>query len=260
LLLVGGAWGGLLFFLDHTYLPFANQKREALLDEIKGRPPRTFFRVGRRWVFGEEARIYYYAFFDPGRNLLGRLSVFEIEPEGFTIRRRLYARRAQWSDELKSWILEAGWERNFERDRTVAYRSFAVASSPELAEDPSYFRREVRESSQMDWRELGSYIADLNQSGFDTTRLRVQWHKKFSFPALSAIMVLLAFPFGLTMGRRGAVGGLAVGVGLGVAFWVISSFFEALGNLALLPASLGGWGADLFFALLGVYVFLHVDT
>jgi LPS export ABC transporter permease LptG len=259
-LFLGVLWTGILFVLDSNHLPYANQQREALLDEIKGRPPRTFFRAGRRWVFGDAPRIYYYAFFDPAREVLGRLTVFDLDPNTFAIRQRLQARRAEWNQQLGRWILLQGWRRSFAQNTAVDYQSFEVTSVEELVEDPSYFRQEVRESTQMNWRALAAYIEEVQRSGFDTTRLRVQWHKKFSFPLMCTVMVLLGFPFGLTLGRRGAVGGIATGIGLGVAFWVLSGFFEALGNLALLPASLAAWGPDLFFASAGIYLFFEINT
>ncbi len=112
----------------------------------------------------------------------------------------------------------------------------------------------------MNWGELRRYIDELRQSGFDVTRLRVQWHKKLAFPLITAIMVLLAFPFGLTMGMRGAIGGLAIGIALGLCYFVVANLFEALGNFALLPPMLAAWGPNLVFAFGGVYLSLQIET
>lgn len=259
-LLLGLACSSLLFWLDQDYLPEANQRQEALRNQIKGRPAQTFFQVERRWVFGRQPLIYHYAFFDPQKSLLGDLSAIELDPRTFSVRRRLFARRAHWDSQAETWVLKQGWERLFGPDQTVRYRPFIEARFPELSESPAYFQKEVRESAQMDWRELGDYIGQLRQSGFDVTRLAVQWHKKFAFPLISTFMVLVAFPFGLTMGNRGAVGGLALGIGVGFSYWMLAGFFEALGNLSLLPPILAAWGPNLVFALAGVYLILQVDT
>jgi LPS export ABC transporter permease LptG/LPS export ABC transporter permease LptF len=259
-LLLGLVASGLLFWLDQTYLPLANQRQEMIRNQIRGRPAQTFRFADRHWMFGEQPRIYHYAFFDPSENVLANLNVLELDPDRFSLRRRLYALRAHWNDRLRTWVLEQGWERSFRAGQTVDYRTFPIATFPELTEPPGYFRREVRESAQMNWRELGRYIGDLRQSGFEVTRLLVQWHKKFAFPLLAAIITLLAFPFGTTLGGRGALGGLAVGIGLGFLYWILASFFEALGNIALLPPFLAAWGPNLIFGLAGVYLFLQVDT
>lgn len=260
LLLLGLVFSALLFWLDYDYLPYANQRQEILRNQIKGRPPQTFFQTERRWIFGQQPRIYHYAFFDPAQNLLARLSVLELDPQTFSVRRRLSARQAHWEPQLHTWVLEQGWEREFGQGQTVRYRPFQAASFRELTEAPAYFQREVRESAQMNWQELGDYITGLHQSGFDVTRLQVQRHKKIAFPLISTVMVLLAFPFGLSMGRRGAVGGLALGIGVGFAYWVLASFFEQVGNLGYLPPVLAAWGANLVFLFAGVYLLLQIET
>ncbi|MEE8202102.1 MAG: LPS export ABC transporter permease LptF [Candidatus Acidoferrales bacterium] len=259
-LLLGLGLSGLLFALDHHYLPYANQQQEALRNTIKGRPPQTFFQSQQRWVFGHGPRIYHYAFFDPTRNVLVRPTVLGLEPGAFSIHRRIDARRAHWEPQLDTWVFERGWERNFQGERTLSYRAFDATTFRELSEPPSHFRKEVRKSEQMNWRELDAYIADLRRSGFDVTRLRVQWHKKFAYPLMAAVIVLLAFPFGLTMGVRGALTGLALGIALGLSYFVLANLFEALGNLALLPPALAAWGPSLAFAFAGLYLILRIDT
>jgi len=252
---------GLLFSLDQSYLPYANQRREALRNQIKGRPPQTVLQTERRWVFGEQPRIYHYAYFDPAENILGRLTVLELDPATFSIRRRLYARRAQWNPEATAWDLSRGWQRTFAEGQTADFHDFQQARFPELTERPAYFRKEIRESSQMNARELGGYIAELQQGGLNVTRLRVQWHKKFAFPVIAAIIVLVGFPFGQRVGARGALGGIAVGIAVGFAYWVLGTgFFEALGNLGLLPPLLAAWGANLVFAFAGLYFTLQINT
>jgi LPS export ABC transporter permease LptG len=257
----GAALSGLLFWLDQTYLPYANQRREAIGNQIKGRPPQTVLQAERRWVFGDQPRIYHFAYYDPSEKLLARLTIVDLDPQTFAIRRRLYARRAAWDAQARTWVFTTGWERSFNPDTTVSFRPLENASFPELSEGPTHFQREIRESAQMNWRELGAYIAELRQSGLNVTRLLVQWHKKFSFPLIATIIVLLGFPFGQRVGRRGALGGLAAGIALGFTYWVLGTgFFEALGNLGLLPPFLAAWGANLVFAFGGLYLILQIDT
>lgn len=260
LLGLGLAAAALLFWLDLAYLPYANQRQEVLRNQIKGRPPQTFFQADRRWIYGEEPRIYHYALFDPSENLLGQLNVLEFATDSFGLQRRLFARRAHWDAHLRAWVLEEGWERIFGPDQAVSYHPFIIESHPELTEPPSYFQKEVKESAQMNWVELADYIAELRQSGFDVTRLTVQWHIKFAYPLMAAVMVLLAFPFGFTLGTRGAIGGLALGIAIGILYWALSQIFGAVGIAALLPAVLAAWGPALIFLFAGVYLFLRIDT
>ena len=261
LLLAGLLVSGGLFLLDDTFLPYANQRQDALRNEIKGRPAQTYFEPARQWIFGENSKIYNYELFDPDRQLFGSLQVFELDPTTFQMRRRIFATRATWEPSENAWILTGGWVRDFGGDgQVVKYEPFKATTIRELTEPPGYFRREVRQSFQMNWRQLGDYIASLRQAGFDTARLSVQWHKKFAFPMIAAIIVFLGAPFAFLVGTRGAVGGLAVAVGIGVIYWSSAALLEAMGSAGQLPPLIAAWGPDAIFSFLGVYFFLKMPT
>jgi len=261
LLLCSCLVAGGMFLLDDTFLPYANQRQDALRDRIKGKPAQTYLEPARQWIFGEHSKIYNYELFDPDRQLFGGLNVFELDPVTFQIRRRIYAARATWEPSESAWVLTGGWVRDFDTDgHVVRYEPFTATSLPELTEPPSYFRREVRQYYQMNWRQLGQYIASLRQAGFDTARLSVQWQKKFAFPLIAAIIVFLSAPFAFLTGTRGAIGGLAVAVGIGVVYWATSALFEAMGSVGQLPPLLAGWAPDAIFGFLGIYFFLRMPT
>jgi LPS export ABC transporter permease LptF/LPS export ABC transporter permease LptG len=260
LLVAGLALAGALLLLDDTFLPYANKRQDALRNQIKGRPAQTFFQPRRQWIFGENSKVYNYDLFDPEHKLFGGLNVFELDPASFRLRRRIYATRAHWAENQKTWILESGWVRDFDGSTVTQYVPFLVTALTELNEPPGYFNREVLQSYQMNWRELQQYIQELHQAGFDVARLSVQWHEKLAYPLIAAIITLLAIPFAFLVGTRGAVGGLALGVAIAFVYVVASRLFETLGAVGLLPPLLAGWAPDAIFGFLGLYFFLKMPT
>jgi LPS export ABC transporter permease LptF/LPS export ABC transporter permease LptG len=260
LTLAGCLIAGGMFLLDDTFLPYANQRQDALRNQIKGRPAQTYFQPAHQWIYGENSKIYNYELFDADRNLFGGLSVFELDPATFKMRRRVFATRATWEPSENTWILTGGWVRDFDGSKVTRYTPFKVESLPEISEPPSYFRREVRQSYQMNWRQLGEYIVSLHAAGFDTARLSVQWQKKFAFPLIAAIIVCLAAPFGFLVGTRGAIGGLAVAISIAIVYWATAALFEAMGSVGQLPPILAGWAPDAIFGFLAVYFFLKMPT
>jgi LPS export ABC transporter permease LptF/LPS export ABC transporter permease LptG len=259
LLLAGAFLAGSLLVLDSTYLPYANQRQDALRNQIKGRPPQTYTRP-QRWIFGENSKIYNYDLFDPKQNLFGGLTVIELDPSTFDMRRRIFATRANWLPTEKAWVLESGWVRDFTDGKVSRYAPFKVTSLPELSEPPSYFNREVIQAIQMNWLDLDRYIRGLQLAGFDVSTLKVQWHKKLAYPLIAPISMLLAIPFALLVGNRGAIGGIAIGVGIGIAYWAISALFEAMGGIGQLPPILAGWSPDVIFLFLALYFFFKMPT
>ena len=259
LLLAGVALVLSLLILDDTYLPYANQRQDAYRAIIKGRPPQTYTRP-QRWIFGENYKVYNYDLFDPNEKLFGGLSVVELDPATFQMRRRVFATRARWLGTEKTWVLESGWVRDFSEGAVERYTPFKVTTLPELIEPPSYFNREVIQAFQMSWRDLRRYIDGLHRAGFDVSSLTVQWHKKIAYPLIAPISILLAVPFALFVGSRGAIGGLALGVGIGIAYWAIAALTEAMGGIGQLPPLLAAWSPDLIFLFLALYFFFKMPT
>jgi len=257
-------FGGLVLaatmvFMDDVYLPYANQRQDALRNQIKGRPAQTYGQP-QRWIFGENSKIYNYDLFDPAQSLFGGLSVIELDTSSFLVKRRIFATRAKWSETQRAWVLESGWVRDFSDGSITRYEKFTVAAFPELIEPPTYFHREVRQAFQMSWRELRTYIAGLQRAGFDVSALKVQWHVKLAFPLIAPVSMLLAIPFAFLVGTRGALGGVALGVGIGIAYWIASRLLEAMGGVGQLPPLLAGWSPDIIFFFLGMYFFFKMPT
>lgn len=249
-----------MFVLGDDYLPQTNQRQSALRNEIKGKPTQTFFRPDLQWIFGESSRLYNYRFFDPQRDVFASLSVFEFDPQTFSLTRRLYAERAFWEPHLGRWVLENGWERSLEGDKVTLYSPFAVEMFKELTEPPSYFKKEVITSDQMSALELRRYINELSLSGFDVVQLSVQLDRKFSYPLIALIVGIIAIPFSFGAGRKGALSGVALSIGIAIVYWSAQSLFETLGNLNQLPPAMAAWAPDVLFGLGGVYLLLRVRT
>jgi len=259
LIFAGMLVSGSLIWLDSSYLPYANQRSEALRNIIKGRPAQTY-SPERQWMFGNNAKIFNYQLYDPDRQLFGGLNVFELNLRNFSLRKRVFAQRARWEPQQRAWILESGWTRDFQDGAVTHFSAFLVNELPEFDEPPSYFTREIHQSSQMEWLELRNYIARLRQSGFEVASLSVQLQRKLAFPLVAPIAILLAIPFSLLVGTRGAVGGLVLGVALAIVYWAASALFEAMGAVGQLPPLLSAWSPDLIFLFTGTYFFLKIPT
>jgi len=264
-LVIAGVLAIALFAFDDFYLPSANRAQEALRMTIKGKPPQTFLRPDRKWIFGEQrpgepGRIYYYRFFDTEHDQFADLTIFEFDPETFLLTRRIFASNVIWQPQLNRWLFEKGWERSFHGDEVTNYRQFEVATFPDIHEEPSYFKKEVRLAQEMNFTELNNYIRDLQQSGFDVIRLRVALFHKFAYPLIALVMAVLAVPFALSMGKRGSLTGIATAIGIAIVYWVVAGLFEAMGNASMLPPALAAWSPDILFGLAGGYLLLRAPT
>jgi LPS export ABC transporter permease LptG/LPS export ABC transporter permease LptF len=274
ILVIAAALAGGLFLLDQWYLPYANKRVETLRNQIKGKPAQTYLRPDRKWIFGESKKkangdqanrkIYYYEAFDPDRNVFGSVSAFELDPHSFQMVKRVYAARARWAEQLQKWTFENGWQRTWATspagDIQEDLRKFDVSTFAELNEPPNYFKKEVLQSEEMNYEELRRYINDLQTAGFDVVRLRVQLQKKIAYPLITLVMAILAVPFALSGGRRGALSGVVVALVIGVGYFLTQGLFEAMGNVSQLPPLIAAWSPDLIFGLAGGYLILKTPS
>lgn len=251
---------GSLFALDYYYLPEMNRKQDAIRDEIKGRPVRTFVNPDRRWTFGKKERIFYHRFFDSEKQVLATANVFDFDSARFRLKRHISAERARWDQQQQAWVFENGWVREIDGNRPTSFETFEARAFPDLDEEPSYFLKEERQHQQMNWRELSAYISDLTQSGFDTVRLQVQLHKKLAFPLFAVSMAILAIPFSLVAGHRGALSGVALSIGLAIVYYAVNALFEQLGRASQLTPLIAAWAPSAIFGLTGMYLFLRVRS
>jgi LPS export ABC transporter permease LptG len=251
-----------LVFLNQDYvLPFTNRRQNNLRYLIRRgqEPPQTFYQTTNQWIIGIDSRIYNYAHFDLTTNTFARLNVIDLSRQPFGIKRRLYARRAAWDESKQEWVLENGWERQFEGERLIAYEPFKQLRV-QLAERPDYFKKDPRGASSMTMAELNRKISDLSRSGFDVLDLKIALQSKIAFPLTCLIMVIVGLPFSFSVGKRGALYGVTLGIAIGLVYWGLIGLFEQMGRYEMLPPTLAAWGPNMLFGAGGLYLFLTSRT
>ena len=247
------------FLIQEYVLPYANQKQDNLRDIIQGRPIQTYYHPGSNWIFGEgNNRLYNYNYFDSDRNLFAGLSIYEIDVSSNRLNRHIYAHRCQWDNLKKTWKFSKGWI----RDLTKENKNFSFLEEGDfiLDEKPDYFVREVKESSKMTYLELNMYLNTLQEAGLEVDHLRTDLHTKIAFPFVSLVMTVLGVPFALSVGKKGALYGVAVGVFLGILYWGAFGIFGVLGTNGFLAPLLAAWGPNLVFSFSSLALLLNVRT
>ena len=243
-----------LFGLEQRILAEANRQADAIDNDIRGRPSRTINPLNRRWVVAKDGSIYHYGFFDPQQRLLTSLTVYRPETAAWKLASQTFATTAEYR---AGWTGVNGWH----RDYTKSPPDFqAFARRPLALEPPDYFGSEVPIAQFMTVPELQKHIADLKASGFNWLPLSVELQRKIAFPFVTVVMTLLAVPFGVTTGRRGALYGIGIGIVIALAYWIVSSVFVAVGSAGMLPPFLAAWSANIIVAGAAAFLFLNTRT
>jgi LPS export ABC transporter permease LptG/LPS export ABC transporter permease LptF len=264
---VTAALCALLFLVQDRIAPVSNRKAQEVRDQILGRAPRSYGLPvgGGRWTFGAEGRLYQYRLYDSDRRTFQGLSIFRVDRSGPRVLDHTYAASAHWNG--TAWEMAKGWRREFPAGGGVGPWITHEGTWVEALDPPENFSR--RETTlalgtdlpeQMSIEELGEQLASLENSGYDTTRLRVGYWAKFSLPFTPLVMLLLGLPFAFKVGRSGSLYAIGISLLLVILYWATLAVFNALGLETILPPLLAAWAPNVLYGILGTYLLLFVKT
>ena len=146
----------------------------------------------------------------------------------------------------------------------MQYEPFSERRLP--LDTPDYFSSQRLETANlladhaMTYAQLQDYIEQLQASGANAMPYIVSLRRKVAFPFVTIIMTMLAVPFAVSTGRRGALYGIGLGISLAIVYWVALSLFGALGEGGMLSPLLAAWAPNILFGAVAIYMVLTVRT
>ncbi len=137
--------------------------------------------------------------------------------------------------------------------RKVDFKSYDV--NLDLSTTLAAFTDENKSSTEMTMTELLERMKKPGLDGAAVRELAIEVHKKFSIPLSCLFFGLLALPLGITSHRAVKSRGFAVGIMIVATYYLLRIGGEALVETGGLSPVIGVWAPNLFFALLGIYLF-----
>jgi LPS export ABC transporter permease LptG/LPS export ABC transporter permease LptF len=272
ILLFAAICSGVLFELAELVLPDWNREAQRLNTLIRGGTIQNYGVLDRRWMIGKGGDIYNYEYFNPRMNQFNRLSVFHVNAATWRLDALTYARDVSFTkrqgpdgESSLTWIAHEGWSREFNAETTangtrtvVKYEPFG--HRPISLEPPRFFSTEELDADRMTYGELKHYVTELQASGYYVVNYVVSLHRKIAFPFVTVVMTLLAVPFAVSTGRRGALYGIGIGIVMSIVYWIALSVFGALGAGGAMPPALAAWAPNILFGAAAAVMLLTVRT
>ncbi len=248
-LLVSGA----VFTVSETLLPGAEQNRKNIYDEqIRGRVPRRFGIKMNLSYLGSGGRVYTVRRFDIRHEQLQEVMVQEFEENRLT--RRVDARIADWTG--GAWTFRNGVVRTFYGDDEVLV-PFDSLAFPEFRETPEDLAQGDVDENQMSFRDLGTYVRKLRESGRPTSIYATERSLKLAYPLGVFLATLFAAPLAVRLRR----GGIAIGFGLSFAIFMtyicFVQFGRVLGHAGQIPPDPAAWMGNIVFLAAAVVLLVR---
>jgi lipopolysaccharide export system permease protein len=245
----------LFSFLGNEYLvPYANRRTQHVLSVQVRKEEPSFFRNYRIWYHSDN-KVINIQVIDRKNKILKGVTLYDFSDQ-FRCVQRVDAKEAKWDG--AKWLFRDGAIRDFDERGYTRMTPFTEKEFP-LKENWQSFQKVVRETDEMSYTDLRTYIQKIRASGYDATRYLADLYAKLSYPFLNVVMVLIGIPFALKTSRSGGVAlSIGLSVMIGFSYGVIFYVFLSFGRSGILPPLLAAWTPTVVFGLTGVFTLMSV--
>jgi len=256
LVAVGLVMTGVLAIFNYELAPQAGSSSEQIKSEIKSGQKMTKGAGQHLFRNREDRRLWYLRWLNTQGNQASQLEIIQQNESG-VVTEKWYASYAQYVPATKIWVLQGAHHVTVDESGNLT----SSESSPRLEikgwkETPWKIASSTMNSEFLGLPELTDYLR--YNAEFPKTRLApyaTHWNYRWALPWVCLVVIFLAGPMGVVIGRQGIMGGVAGAIGLFAGLIFSSSLFIALGKGDRIPGWVAGWGPILIFLTIGLYLF-----
>ncbi|MCO5043907.1 MAG: LptF/LptG family permease [Kiritimatiellae bacterium] len=168
---------------------------------------------------------------------------------------RIRAKEARWLD--GRWWLRDTVEQAYDKESNPMGppHLFLTREMPDLKESPDFFLNETKDPEYLTSSELFEYLKmNKRRDPAALARIRADLHFKIAEPWACMIVMLLGIPFGAQTGRKGAMLGVTLSLGLFFSYYVLSRVGLSMAKNMIIPAWLGPWLVNGLYLIIGGYM------
>jgi lipopolysaccharide export system permease protein len=266
--LVGLALGLGSFAASEFWVPNSSDLADQILArrlDMKNGPADKDVQTNAQFQNALDHRIWAIDTYNFRTHVMTRPKVTSLLADGAT--RWLIADRAEHVD--GAWTFYEAEQFDFapnERSGGKLTLKTNVVAMPQFTETPERINRELRINRRLSQRsarateiplaEIASYLRLHRDDLTPTDRwwLQTQLQERIAAPCTCLVVVLIAIPFGAASGRRNVFAGVASGIGICFAYFVLLRLGSAIGAGGLTPPWAAAWLPNASFALAGLWM------
>lgn len=256
LIVVGFLMTAFLAALNYQLAPQAGSVRDDLKDQIKTGVRKEKSLTNYLFRNREDQRLWFFSWLDLKTSQATRVEIIQQNESG-VVSEIWYGERAFFSPETHSWVLQnARHVKVDESGNLISSESFPSLQISGWHETPWKIASAAMNSEFLGLPDLTDYLRF--NAEFPEVRLApflTHWHYRIALPWICLVVIFLAGPMGVVIGRRGVMSGVGAAIGLFAALLFSSSLFLALGKGDRIPAWLAAWGPILIFLGIGLTLF-----
>lgn len=253
---VGLAMTALLTILNFSLAPQAGAVRDDLKEEIKSGHKKQKGLNNHLFRNREDHRLWFLSWLNTENSQALRVEIIQ-QNEAGVVKEVWYAGHAFYLPKTSTWVLQQTRHITVDEEgNLISSESLPQIELKGWHETPWKIASSTMNSEFLSFPDLSDYL-HFN-SEFPESRLApflTHWYYRMALPWICLVVIFIAGPMGVIIGRRGIMGGVGVAIGLFAALLFSSSLFLALGKGDRIPAWIAAWGPILIFLAIGFYLF-----
>ena len=186
--------------------------------------------------------------------------VLEI-PEGLNGEpaQHMNAENAYWRPN-RGWTFEDGYLRVLRSDTDVQTYSFTEMRTRGFAQPPNDLLEDFRDEEEMTRADLDRLAANIERSGGDASKLRVEKYQRTAIALATLIIILFGAPLATSTQRGGAVYGIGLALLTTLLYMLILRLTKAAGDSGALEPMVAAWSPNAIFFLASLILLKRVRT
>ncbi|MFA7061873.1 MAG: LPS export ABC transporter permease LptG [Pedobacter sp.] len=257
MLVLGLAASLLLLFNAELVIPKSYERMDYIERVvIKKQNVNTFFKRNNIW-FRSDNMILQAQMFEPRTKVLKGVIIWTLDASMNPLK-RIDAETAEFRE--NRWKLIKPVLKDFHQGRTFTERT---TTTMDLALNLKIDDLRVlnNNADNLSFNKLREYADNLQNGGYQAYRYLTMMHTKLAYPFAAFVMVILGVPFALRNSRSGGIAlGIGAGISIGFAYFVVNAVLLSYGRSGVLPPLVAAWGANIIFALSGIWLAMTVKN
>jgi len=194
---------------------------------------------------------WYIEGFDTRTYIMKGITLRQRRPDG-SDKAKITARKGHWLD--RRWWFEDGSIQRYDENNNLdgPAEEFQTLEMRDLPEIPEDFMGEAKDAEHQSSLELWRYIQTHQYLSPETlNKYEVDFHHKLTMPFVCIIATLIGIPVGTHTGRKGALAGIMMAIGMFFGFYGMQFTMEYLAKQMIILPWIGAWSAVIAFYLIG---------
>ena len=199
--------------------------------------------------------IYSVDYYDSDLPALNGVSIVEQDPQGNFIS-LIRSQQAVWTGEYWNFVNPIIYFWGYDG----LLRSRALPHTENYREQPDTFRRNAVRHDELKVMDERLLIRDLRAAGQPFSGALADYHHRFSFAAVSLIVMILSISMGGRFRKNILLMSLLSSLSASVVFYVIEMITMMMAKLTYIPPVVGAWFPVVVFMVVGVLLLRSAKT